>query len=81
MLSLDVAPPQQLLEIISTIPENGSETDSNQNEKKSSYENLKNKVSSLNRKKKKNFFSYLNTYNSAVWSFLQDFQQGKKVIF
>ena len=52
MLSLDVAPPQQLLEIISTIPENGSETDSNQNEKKSSYENLKNKVSSLKRKKK-----------------------------
>ena len=80
MLSLDVAPPQQLLEIISTIPENGSETDSNQNEKKSSYENLKNKVSSLNRKKK-NFFSYPNTYNSAVRSFLQDFQQGKKVIF
>ena len=34
MLSLDVAPPQQILEIISTIPENGSETDSNQNEKK-----------------------------------------------
>ena len=52
MLSLDVAPPQQILEIISTIPENGSETDSNQNEKKSSYENLKNKVSSLKRKKK-----------------------------
>ena len=80
MLSLDVAPPQQLLEIISTIPENGSETDSNQNEKKSSYENLKNKVSSLKRKKK-NFFSYFNTNNSAVRSFLQDFQQGKKVIF
>ena len=55
MLSLDVAPPQQILEIISTIPENGSETDSNQNEKKSSYENLKNKVSSLKRKKKKLF--------------------------
>ena len=55
MLSLDAAPPQQLLEIISTIPENESETDSSQNEKKSSYENLKNKVSSLNRKKKKLF--------------------------
>ena len=55
MLSLDVAPPQQLLEIISTTPENGSETGSNQNEKKSSYENLKNKVSSLNRLKKKLF--------------------------
>jgi hypothetical protein len=59
MLSLDVAPPQQLLEIISTIPENGSETNSNQNEKKSSYENLKNKVSSLNRKKKKTFLATL----------------------
>ena len=59
MLSLDVAPPQQLLEIISTIPENGSETDSNQNEKKSSYENLKNKVSSLNRLKKKTFLATL----------------------
>ena len=59
MLSLDVAPPQQLLEIISTIPENGSETDSNQNEKKSSYENLKNKVSSLNRLKKKTFLAAL----------------------
>ena len=65
MLSLDVAPPQQILEIISTTPENGSETDSSQNGKKSSYENLKNKVSSLNRLKKKNFFSRPNTYNSA----------------
>ena len=65
MLSLDVAPQQQILEIISTTPENGSETDSSKNEKKSSYENLKNKVSSLNRLKKKNFFSYPNTYNSA----------------
>ena len=65
MLSLDVAPQQQILEIISTTPENGSETDSSKNEKKSSYENLKNKVSSLNRLKKKNFFSYPNTYNCA----------------
>ena len=55
MLSLDVAPQQQILEIISTTPENGSETDSSKNEKKSSYENLKNKVSSLNRLKKKLF--------------------------
>jgi len=55
MLSLDVAPPQQILEIISTTPETESETDSSQNEKKSSYENLKNKVSSLNRLKKKLF--------------------------
>ena len=57
MLSLDVAPPQQILEIISTTPENESETDSSQNEKKSSYENLKNKVSSLNRLKKKTFLA------------------------
>ena len=55
MLSLDVAPQQEILEIISPTPENGSETDSSQNEKKSSYENLKNKVSSLNRLKKKLF--------------------------
>ena len=80
MLSLDVAPQQQILEIISTTPENGSETDSSKNGKKSSYENLKNKVSSLNRLKKKNFFSCPNTYNSADWTFLHDFQQGKKVI-
>jgi len=79
MLSLDVAPQQQILEIISTTPENGSETDSSKNGKKSSYENLKNKVSSLNRLKK-NFFSCPNTYNCADWTFLHDFQQGKKVI-
>ena len=59
MLSLDVAPQQQILEIISTTPENGSETDSSKNEKKSSYENLKNKVSSLNRLKKKTFLATL----------------------
>ena len=59
MLSLDVAPPQQILEIISTTPETESETDSSQNEKKSSYENLKNKVSSLNRLKKKTFLAAL----------------------
>ena len=59
MLSLNVAPPQQILEIISATPENGSETDSSQNEQKSSYENLKNKVSSLNRLKKKTFLATL----------------------
>ena len=59
MLSLNVAPPQQILEIISATPENGSETDSSQNEKKSSYENLKNRVSSLNRLKKKTFLAVL----------------------
>ena len=59
MLSLNVAPPQQILEIISSTPENGSETDSSQNERKSSYENLKNRVSSLNRLKKKTFLAVL----------------------
>ena len=54
MLS-DIASPPQLLEIMSTTPENGSETDSSQNEKKSSYENLKKKAASLNRTKKKRF--------------------------
>ena len=50
MLS-DIASPPELLEIMSSTPENGSETDSSQNGKKSSYENLKEKVASLKRKK------------------------------
>ena len=65
MLS-DIASSPQLLEIMSTTPENESETDPSQNEKKSSYENLKTKVASLNRKKKKIIISGSNTYNSAV---------------
>ena len=60
MLSLDdIASPPQLLEIMSTTPENESQTDSSQNEKKSSYENLKTKVASLNRKKKKSLLAGL----------------------
>jgi len=58
MLS-DIASPPQLLEIMSTTPENESETDPSQNEKKSSYENLKTKVASLNRKKKKSLLAGL----------------------
>tara|TARA_B100000780_G_scaffold80836_1_gene55095 strand:- start:1591 stop:1755 length:165 start_codon:yes stop_codon:yes gene_type:complete len=54
MLS-DIASSPQLLEIMSTTPENESETDPSQNEKKSSYENLKTKVASLNRKKKNHY--------------------------
>ena len=50
MLS-DIASPPELLEMMSSTPENGSETDPSQNEKKSSYENLKKKVASLKRKK------------------------------
>ena len=42
MLS-DIASPPELLEMMSSTPENGSETDPSQNEKKSSYENLKKK--------------------------------------
>ena len=59
MLSLDAVPQQQILEIISPTPENGSQTDSSRNGRKSSYENLKNKVSSLNRLKKKTFLAAL----------------------
>ena len=59
MLSLDVAPPQQILEIISTTPENGSETDSSQNGKKSSYENLKKKVIFLKNKRNKSILAAL----------------------
>ena len=51
MLS-DIASPPELLEMMSSTPEKGSETDPSQNEKKSSYENLKKKVASLKRKKK-----------------------------
>jgi len=58
MLS-DIASSPQLLEIMSTTPENESETDPSQNEKKSSYENLKTKVASLNRKKKKSLLAGL----------------------
>ena len=53
MLS-NVVPPE-LLEMVSSTPENGSEIDSTQNEKKSSYENLKKQVASLKRKKRKHY--------------------------
>ena len=60
MLS-NVASPE-LLEMVSSTPENGSEIDSTQNEKKSSYENLKKQVASLKRKKKENIISDSNNY-------------------
>ena len=51
MLSLDVASPE-LLEMVTTTPENGSETDPSQNGKTSSYENLKKKSDFLKKEKK-----------------------------
>jgi len=60
MLSLDdIASPPQLLEIMSTTPENESQTDSSQNEKKSSYENLKKKAASLSQNEKKSSYENL----------------------
>ena len=58
MLS-DIASPPELLEMMSSAPENGSETDRSRNEKKSSYENLKTKVASLERKQKKSLLAAL----------------------
>ena len=78
MLSLDVAPQQQILEIISTTPENGSETDSSKNEKKSSNENLKNKVSSLNRLKKKIFLATLILIILLIELFYKIFNKEKR---
>ena len=54
MLS-NIASPPELLEMMSSTPENKSETDPSQNEKKSSYENLKKQVASLKRKKRKHY--------------------------
>ena len=51
MLSLDVASPE-ILEMVMTTPQNGSETGPSQNGKTSSYENLKKKVIFFNKKKK-----------------------------
>ena len=53
MLSNVTSP--ELLEMVSSTPENGSEIDSSQNEKKGSYENLKKQVASLKRKKRKHY--------------------------
>ena len=78
MLSLDTAPQQQILEIISPTPENGSQTDSSQNGRKSSYENLKNKVSSLNRLKKKTFLATLILIILLIELFYKIFNKEKR---
>ena len=52
MLSLDVASPE-ILEMVTTTPENGSETGPSQNGKTNSYENLKKKVTFLTKKRNK----------------------------
>ena len=54
MLSLDVASPE-ILEMVMTTPQNGSETGPSQNGKTSSYENLKKKVVFLTKKRNKLF--------------------------
>lgn len=54
MLSLDVASPE-ILEMVMTTPQNGSETGPSQNGKTSSYENLKKKVIFLTKKRNKLF--------------------------
>ena len=54
MLSLDVASPE-ILEMVTTTPENGSETGPSQKGKTSSYENLKKKVTFLTKKRNKLF--------------------------
>ena len=71
MLS-DIASPPELLEMMSSTPEKGSETDPSQNEKKKFLWKFE-KKSRFFKKKKEIIISGSNTYNSAVWSFLQDF--------
>ena len=58
MLS-DIASSPEILDMMTSTPENGSETDPTQNGKKSSYENLKKKVASLNRRNKKSLLAAL----------------------
>ena len=53
MLSEITSP--ELLEMVSSTPENGSEIDPSQNEQKGSYQNLKKHVASLKRKKRKHY--------------------------
>ena len=57
MLSEITSP--ELLEMVSSTPENGSEIDPSQNEQKGSYQNLKKHVASLKRKKKKTLLATL----------------------
>jgi hypothetical protein len=58
MLS-EITSTPELLEMVSSTTENGSEIDPSQNEKKGSYENLKKRAASLKRKKKKTLLAAL----------------------
>jgi hypothetical protein len=68
----------ELLEMVASSIENGSETDSSQNEKKSSYQNLKNGVTSLKRKKKKTLLTSLILIILCIDLFYKIFDKEKR---
>jgi hypothetical protein len=68
----------ELLEMVASSIENGSETDSSQNEKKSSYQNLKNGVASLKRKKKKTLLTSLILIILCIDLFYKIFDKEKR---
>jgi hypothetical protein len=68
----------EILEMVASSIENGSETDSSQNEKKSSYQNLKNGVASLKRKKKKTLLASLILIILCIDLFYKIFDKGKR---
>ena len=59
MLAEIVSETPELIDMVSSSPENGSEIDSNQNEKKGSFSNLKKQVASLKKKQKKTLLATL----------------------
>ena len=59
MLAEIVSETPELIDMVSSSPENGSEIDSNQNEKKGSFSNLKKQVASLRKKQKKTLLATL----------------------
>jgi hypothetical protein len=68
----------EILEMVASSIENGSETDSSQNEKKSSYQNLKNGVTSLKRKKKKTLLTSLILIILCIDLFYKNFDKEKR---
>jgi hypothetical protein len=68
----------EILEMVASSIENGSETDSSQNEKKSSYQNLKNGVASLKRKKKKTLLTSLILIILCIDLFYKIFDKEKR---
>ena len=59
MLAEIVSETPELIDMVSSSPEDGSEIDSNQNEKKGSFSNLKKQVASLKKKQKKTLLATL----------------------